>query len=137
MQFFFQPINAVILVINIRCTNAFLLSVTNNIQEYEFSTLYANQVQSNIQEITPILECENASNKRNSGRPESSGAFLAKDHVTNDNQVAKCGIATKYEICSDYTSDILVNKLHQTIIEMKKSDDEGFKREYSVSRCMV
>nr|XP_022307759.1 receptor-type tyrosine-protein phosphatase alpha-like [Crassostrea virginica] len=106
--------------------------VTNNIQEYEFSTLYANEVQSNIQEITPILECENASNNRNSGRPESSGAFLSKDHFTNDNQVAKCGIATKYEICSDYTFDILVNKLHQTIIEMKTSDDEVFKREYSM-----
>ena len=111
--------------------------MTNNTQEYEFSTLYANEVQSNIQEITPILECENASNKRNTGRPESSGEFLAKEHIINDNQVVECCIATKYEICSDYTSDILVNKLHQTIVEMKKCDDEGFKREYSVSRSMI
>ena len=113
------------------------ISVTNNTQEYGFSTLYANEVQSNIQDITPNLERENASNKRNSGGPASSEVLLGKEHITNDNQVAKCSSATKYNICSDDTPDILVNKLHQTIVEMKKCDDEAFKKEYSVSRCKI
>lgn len=99
--------------------------MTDNTQEHGFSTVDTNDFQSYIQEFTPNLQCETASNKRNSGRP-------GKEHINNDNQVAKCSSATKYDICFEHTPDILVNKLQQTIVEMKKNDDKGFKREYLI-----
>ena len=110
---------------------------SDNTQDYEFSTFYTNDIQSYTEETTPKLECENASNKRNTGTPESSEAFLAKEHIPNDNEIDKRSITSSVDISSGNTHDILVNQMHQTVVEMKKCDKEGFKREYSVSRDIV
>ena len=82
------------------------------------------------------MECENVSNKRNTGTPESSEAYLAKEQIPNDNIIDK-RINSNHDILSDNTHDILVNQMHKTIVEMKKCDNEGLKREYCVSRHMV
>ena len=100
------------------------------------STLYTNDIQSYIEETTPNMECENASNKRNTRAPENSEAYLAKEQIPNNNKIDKRS-SSNYDISSDNTHDILVNQMHKTIVEMKKCDNEGFKREYSVSRHIV
>ena len=109
---------------------------SDNTQEYELSTLYTNDIQSYIEETTPNMECENASNKRNTRAPENSEAYLAKEQITNNNKIDKRS-SSNYDISSDNTHDILVNQMHKTIVEMKKCYNEGFKREYSVSRHIV
>ena len=110
---------------------------SDNIQEYAFSTFYTHYIQSYIEETTPNVECENASNKRNTGTPESSEAFLAKEPIPDNNEIYKRSSTGTYDISNDNTCDILVNQLHKTIVEMRKCENEGFKREYCVSRHMV
>ena len=110
--------------------------MTNNSQEYECSTLNTNDIQSFIEEIAPNLESENASNKRNTGTPEHSEAYLAKEHIPNDNEIDKLS-TTSTNKSSDNTHDILVNQMQKVIVEMKKCDNEGFTKEYSVSRHIV
>ena len=127
--------NAEILVVCGRSTHFFLFS--DNIQEYEFSTLYTNDIQSYIEETTPNLECENVSNERNTRASENNDAYLAKEHISNDNENDKRSITSSVDISSDNTHDILVNQMHKTIVEMKKCDNDSFKREYFVSRNMV
>ena len=109
---------------------------SDNTQEYEFSTFYTNDIQSYIEETTSNLECENASNKRKTGTPENSEAYLAKEQIPNDNIIDKC-ISSNHDITSDNTHGILVNQMHKTIVELKKCDNDSFKREYFVSRNMV
>lgn len=100
-----------------------------------FSTLSTNDIHlSYIHEITPNLECENASLQRDTGRSENSEVYLAKEHISIDKHIDKSSITGSHDICIENIPDILVNQLHQTIVEMKKCEDEGFKREYSVSR---
>ena len=101
------------------------------------STLYTNNIQSYIEETTTNLECENASNKRNTGTPENSEAYLAKEHIPNDNEIDKRSISSSVDISSDNTHGILVKQMHKTVVEMKKCDNDSFKREYFVSRSMV
>ena len=105
-------------------------------QEDECSPLYTNVVHSYMYEteVTPTLECKHASIKRNKERPENSETCISKEHIANDNQVDKCSITSTYDLCNENTPDILVNQLNETIAEMKKFEDKGFKREYSVSR---
>ena len=103
-------------------------------QEDECSPLYTNVVHSYETEVTPTLECKHASIKRNKERPENSETYISKEHIANDNQVDECSITSIYDIGSENTPDILVNQLKVTIAELKKSQDKGFKREYSVSR---
>ena len=110
---------------------------SDSTQEYVFSTLYTNDIQSYIEETTPNMECENASNKRQMRTPENSEAYLAKEHIPNDNEIDKRNFNNNVDISSGNTHDILVNQLHTTIVEMKKCENEGFKREYYVSRHMV
>lgn len=113
----------------------FLLSVTNNSEEYVFSTLSTNDIQSSyIQEITPNLECENALLQRDTGRPENSEVYFAKEHISSYKHIDESSTTGSYDICIENLPDILVNQLHETIVEMKKCEDEGFKKEYSVSR---
>ena len=131
---FFHILNFEIWVIWGRCNNFFLFS--DSTQEYEFSTVYTNNIQSSTEETTPNLEYENASNKRKTGTSENSEAYFAKEQIPNDNNSDKRSISN-YDISSDNTHDILVNQMHKTIVEMKKCDNEGFKREYSVSRHIV
>ena len=83
------------------------------------------------------MECENASNKRNTGTPDNSEVFLAKEHMPNDKEIDKRSSTGTHDISNDNTHDILVNQLHKTIVEMRKCENEGFKREYYVSRHMV
>ena len=83
------------------------------------------------------MECENASNKRQMGTPENSEAYLAKEHIPNDNEIDKRSFNSSVDISSGNTHDILVNQLHTTIVEMRKCENGGFKREYYVSRHMV
>ena len=116
--------------------NALLSFFSDSTQEYELSTFYTNDIQSYTEETTPTLECENASNKRNMGTPENSEAYLAKEQTPLDNNIDK-RISSNRDISSDNIHDILVNQMHKTIVEMKKCDNEGFKREYSVSRQIV
>ena len=100
-----------------------------------FSTLSTNDIHSSyIHEITPNLACENASLQRDTGRSENSEVYLAKEHISIDKHIDKSSITGSPDICIEDIPDILVNQLHQTIVEMKKCEDEGFKREYSVSR---
>lgn len=110
---------------------------SDSTQEYVFSTLYTNDIQSYIEETTPNMECENASNKRQMGTPENSEAYLAKEHIPNDNEIDKRNFNSNVDISSGNTHDILVNHLHKTIVEMRKCENEDFKREYYVSRHMV
>ena len=120
-----------------RQMHSLLSFFSDNTQDYEFSTFYTNDIQSYIEETTPNLECENASNKRKTGTPENSEAYLAKELIPNDNEIDKRSITSSVDISSDNTHGILVNQMHQTVVEMKKCDNEGFKREYSVSRDIV
>ena len=108
--------------------------IANDYQEDQCSPLYTNVVHSYITEVTPTLECKKASIKRNKEREENSETCISKEHIANDNQVDKCSITSTYNIGSENTPDIPVNQLHETIGEMKKFEDKGFKREYSVSR---
>ena len=103
-------------------------------QEGECSPLYINVVHSYITEVTPTLECKKVSIKKNMERSENSEACISKEHIADDNQVDKCSITSTYDIDSENTPDILVNQINETIAEMKKFEDKGFKREYSVSR---
>ncbi|XP_078328924.1 uncharacterized protein LOC111115260 isoform X3 [Crassostrea virginica] len=88
--------------------------------------------ETNLIEVTPTLECKKASIKRNKERPENSETWISKEHIANDNQVDKCSITSTYDIDSEKTPNILVNQLNETIAEMKKFEDKGFKREYSM-----
>ena len=108
--------------------------IANDYQEDQCSPLYTNVVHSYITEVTPTLECKKASIKRNKERPENSETCISKEHIADDNQVDKCSITSTYDLCNENTPDILVNQLNETIAEMKKFEDKGFKREYSVSR---
>lgn len=109
--------------------------MTNNSQEYVFSTLSTNEIQSSyIHESTPNLECENASLQKDTGRPENSEVYLAKERISSDKHIDKSSINGSHDICIEDIHDTLVNQLHETIVEMKKCEDEGFKKEYSVSR---
>ena len=110
---------------------------SDNTQEYEFSTLYTNDIQSSAEETTPTLECEIASNERNTGTPENSDAYLAKEHIPNDKEIDKFSTTSTDNKSSDNTHDILVNQMQKVIVTMKKCENEGFKREYTVSRHMV
>nr|XP_022307738.1 uncharacterized protein LOC111113741 [Crassostrea virginica] len=106
--------------------------IANDYEEDRCSPLYTNVVHSYKTEITPMLECENASIKRNMEQPENSEACISKEDLTNENQVDTCSITSIYDIGGENTPDIPVNQLHETIVEMKKFEDEGFKREYSM-----
>ena len=108
--------------------------IANDYEEDGCSPLYTNVVNSYETEITPTLECENASIKRNKEKPENSEACISKENINNENQVDKCSIISTYDKGGENTPDIPVNQLHETIVEMKKFEDKGFKREYSVSR---
>ena len=121
----------------IKCTNYFILSVSNNSQEKDISTLYTSDIQSFEQEITPKLERKNVSIKRNTERQENSEECPEKEHIANDNLIGKCSTTCTCDISDANTPDILVNQLHETIVEMKKCEDESFKREYSVSRRWI
>ena len=100
-----------------------------------FSSLSTNDIQSSyIQEITPNLEFENASLQQDMGRPENSEVYLAKEYISSDKHIDKSSITGSHDICIEDIPDILVTQLHQTIVELKKCENEGFKREYSVSR---
>nr|XP_022309643.1 receptor-type tyrosine-protein phosphatase mu-like isoform X3 [Crassostrea virginica] len=106
--------------------------IANDYQEDQCSPLYTNVVHSYITEVTPTLECKKASIKRNKERPENSETCISKEHITNENQVDKCSIKGTCDIGGENTPDIPVNQLHETIVEMKKLEDKGFKREYSM-----
>ena len=80
------------------------------------------------------MECENPSNKRKTGTPENSEAYLAKEQIPNDHNIDKRS-SSNFDLSSD--NDMLVNQMQKTIVEMKKCDNDGFKREYFVSRNMV
>lgn len=90
-----------------------------------------------MQESSTNLESENASVKRDTNRPDISEACISNACIAYDNQVEKYNIERSYDICKENAPNILVNQLHETIVEMKKSEEEGFKREYSVSRFMI
>ena len=107
--------------------------MTNNSQGYDVSTINTNAIHSYEEEITPELECKNVSIKR----PEENEGCLAKKHIASDNQVDECSITSTYDLCNENTPDILVSQLHEIIVEMTKYKNESFKREYSVSICLI
>ena len=107
--------------------------MTTNSQGYDVSTVNIHAIHSYEEEITPELECKNVSIKRT----EENEACFAKEHIASDNQVDKCSITSTYDVCNENTPDILVSQLHGIIVEMRKHKNESFKREYSVSICLI
>lgn len=111
--------------------------MTNNCQEYEFSTLYSNVTQSFTEDIAPVMACRNASNERYTEIPESSEVCHEKEHIAKGIQIDTCSITGTFDTCSENSHDKLMNQIHNTIVEMKKCEDMGFKREFSVSRRII
>lgn len=81
-----------------------------------------------MQESSTNLESENASVKRDTNIPDTSEACISNACIANDNHVTKYNIERSYVICKENAPNILVNQLHESIVEMKKKRGRRFQK---------